>query len=136
MKNIEFFKHKQKDYASNQNDSSIDNWPDYVVNLERKNINEFIQKYPLSIIDFWASWCAPCKVIAPRIRRLSKIYKGKVAFGKIDTQKNPDIAKQYGIMGIPHLVFFRYGKKITSVTGVKSIGYIKHIIEDILEKKK
>ena len=85
-------------------------------------------------VDFWASWCAPCRVIAPRIRRLSKIYKGKVAFGKLDTQKNQDIAKQYKIMGIPHLAFFSYGKKISSMTGVKSVGDIKNVIDDLLKK--
>ncbi len=136
MKNVRFFKYKQKDFNINTNDFPTDDWPDYVVTLDSKNINEFIQKYSLSIIDFWAPWCVPCKTIAPRIRRLSKIYNGKVAFGKIDTQKNQDISKQYGIMGIPHLAFFRYGKKITSVTGVKSIGYLKKLIENILDKKK
>jgi len=129
------FKHKQKSHDSNQNLTSVDEWPDHVVTLNRNKFNEFIRKYPLSIVDFWAPWCAPCKVIAPRIRRLSKIYKGSVAFGKINTQENQDIAKQYGVMGIPHLVFFRYGKKVTSITGVKSVGYIKDAIEYLLEKK-
>ena len=85
-------------------------------------------------MDFWAPWCAPCQIIAPRVRRLSKIYKGKVAFGKLDTQKNQDIAKQYKIMGIPHLAFFSYGKKISSITGVKSVGDIKNVIDDLLKK--
>ncbi len=129
------FKRKQKDRDSNQNDSSVDEWPDYVVTLKENNFNEFIKKYPLSIVDFWAPWCAPCKIIAPRIRRLSKIYNGRVAFGKIDTQENQDIAKIYGIMGIPHLAFFRCGKKVTSITGVKSVGYIKHVIDDLLDKE-
>jgi thioredoxin 1 len=109
-------------------------WPDYVVTLEGKNIKEFITKYPLSIVDFWASWCAPCRAMAPRLRRLSKIYKGKVAFGKLNTQEHQDIAKKYKIMGIPHLVFFSYGKKINSITGLKSIGDIKDTIDGLLKK--
>jgi len=128
------FKHKQKVYDSNHKTLSVNKWPDYVVTLERKNFDEFIEKYPLSVIDFWAPWCAPCKVMSPRLRRVSKIYKGKVAFGKLDTQKNQDIAKQYKIMGIPHLVFFSYGKKIAETTGVKSVGYIKDTISDLLKK--
>jgi len=111
-------------------------WPDYVVTLDEKNITEFITKYPLSIVDFWASWCAPCRIMAPRLRRLSKIYKGKIAFGKLDIQNNQNIAKQYKIMGIPHLVFFKNGKKISSITGVKSIGDIKDIIDAFLKKIK
>jgi len=108
-------------------------WPDYVITLETKNFNNFIQKYPLSVVDFWASWCAPCKVMAPRLRRLSKIYKGKVAFGKIDIQKNQDIARQYKISGIPHLVVFKNGKKTSSLTGVKSVGDIKDAIDVFLK---
>jgi thioredoxin 1 len=114
--------------------SSVDKWPDYAVTLNGKNFNEFIQKYPLSLVDFWAPWCAPCRTMAPRLRRLSKIYKGKVAFGKLDTQANEDIAKKYKIMGIPHLMFFRYGKKVSTVTGVRSVGDLKDIIDDLLKK--
>ena len=129
------FKYKKRNRNSGENSRPSLKWPDRIVSLDEENFEEFIQKYPLSIVDFWAPWCAPCNVMAPRLRRLSKIYKGKVAFGKLDTQKNQDIAQQYRIMGIPNLIFFKNGKKITSVTGLRSIGYIKNEIEDFLEKK-
>jgi thioredoxin 1 len=116
------------------NDLSTSEWPDYVITLDGKNFSDFIQKYPLSVVDFWALWCAPCRTMAPRLRRLSKIYKGKVALGKLDTQANEDIAKKYKIMGIPHLMFFRYGKKVSTVTGVRSVGDLKDIIDDLLKK--
>ena len=131
---FDFFKRKQKVCNSNHRGFLASDWPDHVVTLEGNNFNKFIEKYPLSIVDFWAPWCAPCRIIAPRIRRLSKIYKGKAAFGKLDTQKNQDIAKQYKIMGIPHLAFFSYGKKISSMTGVKSVGDIKNVIDYLLKK--
>ena len=118
----------------NQKVPSIKEWPDRIVTLEGNNFNKFIEKYPLSMVDLWAPWCAPCRTMAPRLRRLSKIYYGKVAIGKLDTQKNQDIAKQYKIMGIPNLMFFRFGKKITSITGVKSVGAIKNIIDNFLQK--
>ncbi len=126
-----FFKRK-KDYKENSLPNR--NWPDHIVTLEGKTFNDFIEKYPFSIVDFWAPWCIPCKSMSPRLRRLSKIYKGKVAFGKLDTQKNQDIAKKYKIRGIPHLVLFNYGKKLTSITGLKSVGYIKDTIDDLLKK--
>ena len=129
-----FFKKESNNSSSNQKTPSKVEWPEYVVNLDEKTFDDFIQKYPLSIIDFWASWCAPCKAMAPRLRKLSKIYKGKVAFGKLDLQKNRDIAKKYKISGIPHLVFFKYGKKISSITGLKSVYDLKNIIEDILKR--
>jgi len=134
MMYLGIFKRKEGKHGFDQKVPSVDEWPDYVVTLDGKTFNEFIQKYPLSMVDFWAPWCAPCRVIAPRIRRLSKIYKGKVAFGRLNTPKNEDIAKKYHIMGIPHLVFFRYGKKVTSITGVRSIGDLKDKIDDLLKK--
>jgi len=121
-------------YNSNQKVHSVKEWPYHVITLEGSNFNKFIEKYPLSAVDFWAPWCAPCKVMGPRLRRLSKIYKGKLAIGKIDIQKNQDVAKQYKIMGIPHLIFFKFGKKVTSITGVRSVSYIKNVIEDLLDK--
>ena len=129
------FKYKKENRNSEQKIPSAVEWPDHVVILDGKKFEEFIQKYALSVIDFWAPWCGPCKAMAPRLRRLSNIYKGKLAVGKLDTQKNQDIAKQYKIMGIPHLIFFKYGKKVTSITGVRSVGYIKNVIEDLLEKR-
>ena len=123
-----------EEYDSYKKANSVKKWPDHVLTLEINDFNEFILKYPLSVVDFWAPWCAPCKAMAPRLRRLSKIYKGKVAFGKLDTHRNHNIAKQYKITGIPHLMFFRNGKKITSITGVKAVGYIKNVLEDFLKK--
>ena len=133
MKKINIFKSKKEKNNSKQYTSSEVKWPEYVVELDGKNFQEFVEKYPLSIIDFWASWCAPCKAMSPRLRRLSNIYKGKVAFGKLNTQENQEIAKKYKIFGIPHLIFFRYGKKISSMTGLKSVGNIKEVIEKNLK---
>lgn len=134
MISLGIFKRKTKGDNSHQNFSSVSEIPLYVVTLEEKSFSKFIKKYPLSVVDFWASWCAPCKAMAPRLRRLSKIYNGKVAFGKIDIQENRDVAKQYKIIGIPHLGFFSYGKKITSVTGLKSVGEIKDVIDGLYKK--
>ena len=52
-------------------------WPDHIITLSNKKFDDFINKYPVAIIDFWAPWCKPCKIIAPRIRQLSKMYKKK-----------------------------------------------------------
>ena len=134
MLDFGIFKKKKNESEINREDSLVNKWPDHVVTLDGNNFDEFIQKYPLSVVDFWAPWCAPCKTMAPRMRRLSSIYKGKVAFGKLDTQKNQNIAKQYKIMGIPHFMFFKYGEKVSSMTGVKSVGKIKKEIEDLLNK--
>jgi thioredoxin 1 len=72
--------------------------------------------------------------MTPRIRRLSILYKNKIAFGKINTSKNQEISKQYKIMSIPQIIFFKNGSKKFSITGLKSIGQIKKKIDDFLKK--
>ena len=122
-----FFNRKKEKNNSDKQPPLGKEWADHALTLDGKNFDEFIQKYPLSVVDFWAPWCGPCRTMIPRLRRLSTIYKGKVAFGRLNTQQNENISKQYKIMGIPHLTFFSYGKKLTSSTGVKSVGDIKDI---------
>jgi len=128
---FKIFKSKQKDRIHEKNTSNIE-WPDHVVTINGENFDEFIKKYPLSVVDFWAPWCTPCRAMTPRLRRLSKIYKGRVAFGKLNTQENQDVPKQYKVMGIPHLMFFSYGKKIAEITGVRSIGELKTLVDRFL----
>jgi len=128
MKLLNFRKNKEKRKISN---NII--WPDHITELNKKNFEEFIEKYPLSIVDFWAPWCAPCKAMAPRLRRLSKIYKGKVAFAKINTQKYQETSKKYKISGIPNLIIFKNGKKISNITGLKSVGELKEIIDKFVK---
>ncbi len=109
-------------------------WPDHILTLKAMKFDKFIAKYPLSIIDFWAGWCGPCKTIAPRLRQLSKMYKGRVAFGKVNVDNESELAKRFHISGIPNLTFFSYGEKVTNITGIRSLGDIQEKIDDILDK--
>ncbi len=131
---MKWFKRKQMGKKPLQTASSKNDWPDSVVTLKEKNIDEFIHRYPFVVIDFWAPLCTPCRTMGPRLRRLSKIYQGKVAFGKLDTNTYETIAKQYHIQGIPHLIFFQQGKKLLDVIGVRSIGALKDVIDKHIKK--
>ena len=107
-------------------------WPNKIITLSVDNFDEFIDKYPISIVDFSAEWCGPCKAMYPIIRQLSKEYKGKVAFGKVDIEKERAIAKKYRVMGVPKFIFFSYNKKIFSMTGMRKIDTMRKKIDDLL----
>lgn len=128
------FKNKQKKVDSDKTKPPVSKIPQYVVTLDKNNFNPIIEKYPLSLVDFWAPWCSPCKTMAPRLRRLSKIYRGKIAFGKLNTQDYKEIANKNKVTGIPHFAFFSYGKNIGNITGIKSLSDFKDTIETIIKK--
>lgn len=69
------------------------------------------------LVDFWATWCGPCKMIAPIIEELAGEYDGKMKFGKLDVDTNPQVAMQFGIRSIPTLLVFKGGKVVDQIVG-------------------
>jgi thioredoxin 1 len=84
------------------------------------------------LVDFWANWCGPCRMVAPIVDELAKEYSGKIKIGKVDVDANSSIASQYGIMSIPTLIFFKDGKVMVQLTGVQSKDSLKRKIEENL----
>ncbi len=78
---------------------------------------EVLNDAGLVMIDFWAVWCGPCRMIAPTVEELAKEYAGKVKVVKLNTDENPEIASRYKIMGIPTLMFFKSGQKVDQIVG-------------------
>jgi thioredoxin 1 len=70
------------------------------------------------VVDFWAAWCGPCRMIAPYVEELAKEYGDKATVAKLDTDANPMTPSRYGIMGIPTLIFFKDGKEVDRMVGV------------------
>jgi thioredoxin 1 len=79
--------------------------------------NETVQSHSLVVIDCWAAWCGPCRMIAPIIEELAREYAGKVVFGKLYVDKNLAVSMQYQIMRIPTLMVFSHGKLLDKITG-------------------
>ncbi|MEQ8672314.1 MAG: thioredoxin [Aggregatilineales bacterium] len=69
------------------------------------------------LIDFWATWCGPCKMIAPLVDEIATDYEGQLVVGKVDADENQNIMMKYGIMGIPTLILFKGGEPVARVTG-------------------
>jgi thioredoxin 1 len=83
-------------------------------------IEEVTQNHPLVLVDFWAPWCGPCHMVAPIIEELSNDYAGKILFGKLNVDENPQASMQYKIMSIPTLLVFKNGKLVDKMIGAMS----------------
>lgn len=86
----------------------------------------------LTLVDFWAEWCGPCKMIAPVIAELAGEFADKVNIGKLDVDANPKSAGAYGVRSIPTLLFFKDGNIVTQVVGVRPKADLEEIINNNL----
>lgn len=87
------------------------------IEINDSNFGEIVKKYPVVVVDCWAEWCGPCRMIAPIIEELAKDYLGKIVFGKLNVDNNQEIPARYGIMGIPTLLIFKNGENVDKIIG-------------------
>lgn len=85
------------------------------------------------IVDFWAPWCGPCKMVAPTLEKIAKEYSGKVIVAKVNTDENPDWAQRYGVQGIPTMLFISGGKIIHRQVGALPEKMLKEAVLQFLE---
>jgi thioredoxin 1 len=115
---LEAIKHKklaelQKEAATKATMSSITE----PLVLTDSNFESEVAKYPIMVVDFWAPWCGPCRMVSPIIEQLSREYSGRVAFGKVNVDENQRIAASFGIQSIPTLMMFKGSKAVDVIIG-------------------
>jgi thioredoxin 1 len=89
-----------------------------VVKLSSSSFDSFLKETNLPVlVDFWADWCMPCRMMAPVMEELSQEFAGKAKFGKLNVDENPDVASRYGIMSIPHFLIFKNGTLAEKIVG-------------------
>ncbi len=104
---------------------------DNMVKVEDNNFETAVVKSDMPIlVDFWAAWCGPCKMIAPVVDEIATDYSGKMKVGKLNVDENPNTASKFGIMSIPTLILFKDGKAIEKIIGFKG----KKDFDSILSK--
>ena len=94
------------------------------ITLTDQNFNEMVGKHYLLIVDFWAPWCGPCRMVSPVITELSQELTGKAVFGKLNVDENPMIASKFGIQSIPTIAIFKNGKAVDGIVGAASKSHI------------
>jgi thioredoxin 1 len=88
--------------------------------LNDSNFAQAVEKYPLLVVDFWAPWCGPCRMLGPTIERLAEELAGRAIFGKLNVDENPRVASAFGIQSIPTVAIFKNGQLVDGFVGVAS----------------
>lgn len=103
-----------------------------VVKVNGGNFQEFLQNNKNVVVDFWAEWCGPCRLVSPVVEELAKEYNS-VAFGKLNTDENQSIAASFGITAIPTLIFFKDGKPTDQIVGAFPKSELKRWVDKNLD---
>ena len=85
--------------------------------LSDSSFSSEVSKYPLMVVDFWAAWCGPCRLVEPIVEDLAKQYAGRVAFGKLNVDENPLTSSEFDVQSIPTLLVFRNGEAVDGIIG-------------------
>jgi len=95
----------------------VEDYPNTPIEVTDVSFKDALAKYPRILVDCWAAWCGPCKMVSPIIDELAKDYAGKIVFGKLDVDNNSGTATEFGIMSIPTLLIAKDGKVIDRIIG-------------------
>ena len=87
----------------------------------------------VAVLDFWATWCGPCKMMSPVVEKLAETYEGRVAFGSVNVDAEEQLAINYGISAIPTLIFFKDGEAVKKTLGVRPESELVGILDELLK---
>lgn len=107
------------------------NMPGEPIKVTDSNLENTLEKYDMVVVDFWATWCMPCKMIEPHVEALAKKMKGDVVFARMNVDENPKASSKYQIMSIPTLMVFKQGAPVKRITGAVPQQYIEQQIEEV-----
>ena len=87
------------------------------LDLTDATFTRFVKENAMAVVDMWAPWCGPCRLVSPVVEELARDYSGKISFGKLNVDQNRKIATQYGIMSIPTILVFKNGRLVDQIVG-------------------
>jgi len=107
--------------------------PSEPIEVTDSSFEDEAKKYPLMVVDCWAAWCGPCRMIAPVVEELAHDYAGKIVFGKLNVDENRETSQKFGIMSIPTLLVMKDGKEIDRLVGAAPKEYLEAELKKYLE---
>jgi thioredoxin 1 len=106
---------------------------DKPVHITDSSFKEITGKHALALVDFWASWCGPCRSLAPTIEELAKDYAGRILVGKLNVDENPQTAECFQVFSIPTMLIMKSGKEVDRIVGCVQKKYIEAALKKHLE---
>ena len=100
-----------------------------MVHFSKDGFDKALNDSKLMMVDFWASWCGPCRMLGPVIEDLANQYEGKAVVGKVNVDDEQELAIRYGVMSIPTVIFFKDGKEIDRKVGVMPAGAYTQVLD-------
>lgn len=108
-------------------------YPKKTIEVTDANFNEIVQKYPIVVVDCWAPWCMPCKMIAPTLEQMAQEMAGRVVFGKLNVDNNREVPTKYGVTGIPCLLIFKNSERVDSIVGAVPKQHIEEKLKPLID---
>lgn len=102
------------------------------INLTNENYESILSSDSPVVVDFWATWCGPCKMVSPVIEDLADEFEGKTSVCKLNVDEMPDVASQYKIMSIPTVMIFKNGEVVDKAVGVRTKEEYQNMIKNVL----
>lgn len=100
-----------------------------VKHLKTEEFEAVVEAAPLAMVDFWADWCGPCKMLSPTIEALAEQYEGKALVAKINVDEEPELARTFGVMSIPTVVFLKNGREFDRKVGLMPITAFSEVLD-------
>ncbi|MCR4571809.1 MAG: thioredoxin [Bacteroidales bacterium] len=100
--------------------------------IDQNNFEEIINSKPVALVDLWASWCGPCRMLSPTVDDIAEQYEGRVAVAKCNVDDNDELAANFGVRSIPTLLFFKNGELADKTVGLVSKQEIENILNNLL----
>lgn len=105
-----------------------------LIHFTNDGFDKAVSAAPLAMVDFWAEWCGPCRMLGPTVEKLAEDYEGRALIGKVNVDNEPDLARRFNVMSIPTVVFFKNGQEFDRKIGLMPEEAYTSLLEENLGK--